>query len=355
MSSPYYEPYDGSLGVQFDAGSFVNSAAFNTTFYGVDHENINRVPTGSSVIDNESVSDDSGRTFHRYKEGKYFLPNDAAEQDRLDMQHAAITRMFHGRLHWAPVKDPKHVLDIATGTGIWANDFALRNPKSHVIGTDLSRIQPDWVAPNCTWIQDDAEEDWLYGTTDSPIQFDFIHLRLVHTCFNDPRKVMRHAFQNLTPGGWVEYCDPTHEYGSIDGNIQGTAFLRWGQLLCQGMALHGRDMLVGKYYKQWMIEEGFVDVTEIKFMLPGNAWPENPEMKAVGQFTLLNCHNGFRGVGWKVFKDLGLTPDEIEQLVIDAKRDAADPTYRWFIPVYVVFGRKPLPGETASVKNGHSA
>jgi hypothetical protein len=71
----------------FDASAFVNSPEFcvddnvdgghNTAATGVDWENFDRTPSGSSIIDTHSVSDDSGRTFHGYKEGKYFLPNDA--------------------------------------------------------------------------------------------------------------------------------------------------------------------------------------------------------------------------------------------------------------------------------------
>lgn len=36
-----------------------------------------REPTGSTIVEPDSVFDDSGRSFHGYKEGKYFLPNDA--------------------------------------------------------------------------------------------------------------------------------------------------------------------------------------------------------------------------------------------------------------------------------------
>jgi ubiquinone/menaquinone biosynthesis C-methylase UbiE len=46
-----------------------------------------------------------------------------AEQDRLDMQHAAMLHLLGGNLYLAPVKDPKFVLDVATGTGIWALEF----------------------------------------------------------------------------------------------------------------------------------------------------------------------------------------------------------------------------------------
>ncbi len=39
----------------------------------------------------------------------------------------------------------KRCLDIGTGTGIWAIDFADEYPDTTVIGTDLSPIQPDVV------------------------------------------------------------------------------------------------------------------------------------------------------------------------------------------------------------------
>lgn len=37
-------------------------------------------PTGSSIIDPESVLGDSGRFYHGYKDGKYFLPNDEVSE-----------------------------------------------------------------------------------------------------------------------------------------------------------------------------------------------------------------------------------------------------------------------------------
>lgn len=41
------------------------------------------------------------------------------------MQHAMMTALLHNRLFWAPI-DPelKQVIDLGTGTGIWAIEFA---------------------------------------------------------------------------------------------------------------------------------------------------------------------------------------------------------------------------------------
>lgn len=53
--------------------------------------------------------------------------------------------MLDGELLTAPIpKDPQMILDIGTGTGIWAIDAGEKYPSAKVIGTDLSPIQPNW-------------------------------------------------------------------------------------------------------------------------------------------------------------------------------------------------------------------
>jgi ubiquinone/menaquinone biosynthesis C-methylase UbiE len=52
------------------------------------------------------------------------LPNDEQENDRLDMHHALMLHLLDGKLYLAPIsKIPQRVLDLGTGTGIWAIDF----------------------------------------------------------------------------------------------------------------------------------------------------------------------------------------------------------------------------------------
>lgn len=108
-----------------------------------------------------------------------------------DLQHHIFRLILDGRLYLAPIGEkPENVLDVATGTGIWALDFAEEHPESHVIGTDLSMIQPNPDITNCEFVREDSEEPWVHDRL-----FDYIHMRAVVTCFTDMTTVIRHAFQ----------------------------------------------------------------------------------------------------------------------------------------------------------------
>jgi hypothetical protein len=87
-----------------------------------------------------------------------------------------------------------------------------------VIGTDLAAIQPDNKPPNCSFIQDDSEEEWVFPTVPG---FDYIHFRLVFSCFNDPKQVIQRAYDNMRPGGWIEFHDSESQLSGKDEEIEG--------------------------------------------------------------------------------------------------------------------------------------
>lgn len=62
----------------------------------------------------------NNRRYHAYKEGSYILPNDNQELERLDMMHQMAMIVKMDRLYTAPIKNPKRILDLGCGTGIWA-------------------------------------------------------------------------------------------------------------------------------------------------------------------------------------------------------------------------------------------
>lgn len=56
----------------------------------------------------------------------------------------------------------QNVLDLGTGTGIWAIDFADQHPSANVLGVDLSPIQPSWIPPKLKFEIDDYEQTWTW-------------------------------------------------------------------------------------------------------------------------------------------------------------------------------------------------
>ncbi|KAJ4244027.1 hypothetical protein NW762_014640 [Fusarium torreyae] len=79
---------------------------------------------------------ENGRTYHAYKDGQYVMPNDEREQDRLDLQHHLFLITFDNKLYLSPAGRNGHqvqnVLDVGTGTGLWAMDFADENPSASI-------------------------------------------------------------------------------------------------------------------------------------------------------------------------------------------------------------------------------
>lgn len=115
----------------------------------------------------------ANRTYQNYKESDYWGPNDDTQNEQLDILHHMLTLLLDNKLFLAPIEKPQKVLDVGTGTGIWAIDFADQFSSAEVIGTDLSDIMPSFVPPNCRFEIDDAELDWTF----KPETFDFVHLR----------------------------------------------------------------------------------------------------------------------------------------------------------------------------------
>jgi methylase of polypeptide subunit release factors len=62
------------------------------------------------------------------------------EQQRLNIHHEVFLKLLHDQLYIAPLKDPRRILDIGTGSGIWAVEMADKFPEAEVIGTDLRYV-----------------------------------------------------------------------------------------------------------------------------------------------------------------------------------------------------------------------
>jgi SAM-dependent methyltransferase len=226
-----------------------------------------------------------------------------------------------GSLYLAPIYNLEgglhNVLDIATGTGLWAIEFATQFPSAVIKGTDLSPIQPDYVPPNCHFEIDDAEDTWVYSH-----KFDYIHGRMLVTCFNSHLTVFSSAFEFLRPGGYIELQDVSFPFLGADDKWNGTAFKHWMGLVMDAAKALGKDWNQVPKYKEYLERVGFVDVVEHRFDIPLGTWATGEKNKTLGVWGRENLLQGLGAVSMAVLtRGLGMSTADIELLLVDVRND----------------------------------
>ncbi|KAF4952433.1 hypothetical protein FSARC_12628 [Fusarium sarcochroum] len=285
---------------------------------------------------------ENGRTYHRYKDGKYHLPNDEAENERLDLQHHLFLLTFSDKLGLSPPNssdsNAKRVLDLGTGTGIWAIDYADEHPQAEVIGIDLSPIQPDFVPPNVRFIIDDIDEEWNYGE-----EFDYVHSRMMMFSIKDWDKYIRKIFKSLAPGGYIEIQETDGMISSDDGTLkEDHALAKWCKLLGEAFTKLGSTSIEFDRIKATMAEVGFTDIVDTRFKWPVNPWPKNKKYKELGTW---NNYNGSRAIDSLTMGSFtrahGWTRDEVTMFLVDVRKDTNNPRIHAYNLICSIHARKP--------------
>ena len=236
--------------------------------------------------------------------------------------------VLDSNLYFAPLHNPERVLDIGTGTGIWAIDFADTHPSSHVVGNDLSPIQPGYTPPNLEFVVDDIEDEWTYR--DKP--FDFIHARYLAGAIRNWPRLVGQVYACTKPGGWVEFQDWDTMVQSPDGSVpHDSAFWRWHEATLKRVdtVATGRP---GPQLEGWVRAAGFENVTVKTFAIPHSVWPKDEKLKKIGAFNHAQWEAGLEGItigclhrapsdqpAWSL--------EECQQLAADARKDARNAKY----------------------------
>ncbi|KAI8246317.1 Secondary metabolism regulator LAE1 [Colletotrichum sp. SAR 10_99] len=277
----------------------VEDAGFST-----DDSSTQSTSLSSSVRD---YNFENKRRYHKFKEGCYLFPNDDLEQEREGMKHAMILHLCGGVLHNAPLKSPQKILDIGTGTGIWAIDSSLGDeyPEAEVTGIDLSPIQPGYVPPNVNFIVDDAEAEWLYPEN----SIDYIHLRHMAPAIKNWPKLLKEAYS----------------------------------LVKEGLEKFGVELFAADHHIERLEAAGYVNQVNDTKKLPVGPWAKENDLKIIGRYSQAAVYDGLhantiapltRGLGW--------SSTEVEIFLVQLRKDLMNPSIHSYAHYYSMSGQKPL-------------
>jgi len=282
---------------------------------------------------------ENGRRYHKFREGAYNFPNDDSEQDREDMKHAMMVNLCQ-RLHFAPlVEGGGNILDMGTGTGIWAIEMGDLYPGANVLGVDLSPIQPEWVPPNVKFMVDDVESPWLRPLN----HFHYIHARHTVMAIKNWPRLMKRVLDHLKPGGWFELQEIHHFPQCHDGSMPPNHPVSeyWAHINA-ALGNLGVNFSATLLLADMLQEAGFVNVTTRIFHVPIGVWPKNKVLKTVGLYWRSILMMGLHPIAiGPMTRGLGWTPEQVQVWLVEVRKAYMDNWVHSHMPLYIICGQKP--------------
>jgi len=282
----------------------------------------------------------------------YTLPSHLdGDGRRLNQQHEVFRLITSSSLLGKPL--PRtfsgSVLDVGTGTGIWATEFATEHPNCRVLGVDLfpPSISPEESTPkNCAFAVADAEKDEEWKAAVPSGSFDLVHTRMFLIQLRDAKSMLRRILDALKPGGRVEFQEKQDPYRTDDPDpaARDTPLLRHSLQRIEAAKLCGMDRTIAEKLAAWMEELGYQDVVVEERKIPIGDWMDEPDMKTAGEKFKECLEWGTMGISRTVFMNgFGWNEEQIKENVDGAVKDLGNGQV--YAPILFITGTKPGKAE----------
>jgi SAM-dependent methyltransferase len=243
-------------------------------------------------------------TRHYLENSVYPFPKDEEENFRLDFQHHGLYHAV-GNHYVAPLSPPLHtILDVGTGTGIWAKDMACLFSSAVVVGIDLSAASFKPPTPeNCLLRVGNV----LTGLPFPDAFFSFTHQRLLVaaiTAENWPG-VIRELVRVTRENGWVELVE-------VDNQMQNAGpatakLLEFLEAVSKSLGLEGE---VIRHLGDLLLQEKLDQVKMQPIPIPVGDWAGR-----VGVMMKRDFLAALDALKERYCAQAGIKPAEFEQMV----------------------------------------
>ena len=148
----------------------------------------------------------------------------------------------------------------------------------------------------------------------------------------------------MRPGAWIELQELNYVTQCDDGTMKDDYIVgKFLNLVKDGLAAFGVDLLEMRKNAQLLRDAGFVNVEERVFKIPVGTWPRNKTMKLIGMYMRSVIYDGLQGISMGPFtRGLKWTPQEVEVFLIGVRKGLMDSSTHSYIPFHVVYGQKPV-------------
>ncbi|KAG6182054.1 hypothetical protein E4U36_003604 [Claviceps purpurea] len=332
----------------------------------------------SSIL--SAQADEHGHRYAVFRDVRYPMPIDEIEQNREDLKHSMLMMLTENKLFFSPIGDhPQKILDIGTGTGIWAVEgmfiirwlrtpvagltaiddrsprhflsvlgkpgFAIRKlspnmgdryPSAKVRGIDIAPIQPKWVPPNVSFIVDDCELDWIERDV------DLAHFRFTIVILKNTSQVLGHAFESLRPGGWIELQEFLPTVLCDDGTMPDDDPVKvLYEKIERSFEKFGLRVTLPPKLEPYLREAGFENIHCQIMKVPIGPWAKDNTMRIIGLYQKLSVREVMPSLSGRPFQALGMSEAEIEVTIAMAWKGLEDPNVHRYFNYYFWYAQKP--------------
>jgi ubiquinone/menaquinone biosynthesis C-methylase UbiE len=258
------------------------------------------------------------------------LPKDMGEIDRLDVQHYVLRAILRGN-YLAPIRAPRHILDVGCGTGQWAYEMAQEFPQAMVVGLDLEQIRnkSKGPPPNYRFVAANLLEGLPFANN----TFDFVHQRLMAAALPLTAwpLIVRDLIRVTAPGGWVELVE-----GSGEVAPAGPATQEVFNLTSQLAALRGLDSrsVVVQSLERYLRDAGLINVERRFVDAPMGDWGGR-----IGALLALDFREAFQSMAERIAQRFQLPREAFEGLLQTMQRECN--TFKTSYRFAIAYGQKP--------------
>ncbi|KAF2649968.1 methyltransferase GliN [Lophiostoma macrostomum CBS 122681] len=229
------------------------------------------------------------------------------EYERLTTQHELHKAAMKDRLIRVPLSltEPVHILDSATGDGLWMMDVANQYPNATLVGTDIipKHFEQRDRPPSVSFRIQSVLEEWSKEDHDA---YDLVHQRYCLAMFS-PEKgeaIVSRLLELVKPGGYLQLVDAN--LLGYDGGDAHPGMTRMMEYMQRGFTEANMNPAPGPNLAAWVTAAGAMDVREEVLSFPmgrlatteddqqnttGNLCAMIDNFAMIGSSTYLVCHS----------------------------------------------------------------